>query len=91
MKANPFSFQEAMVRLATYGVHLEVDKLSPREGDDDLPAVDGAPVDRLLARRAPLVDALVRPDVTDAVGVYLDKEDICFKIMGALEQQQQNF
>ena len=57
----------------SHRVHFEVDELSARESDDDLPPVDGAPVDRFLAWGPPLVDPLVGPDVTNAVGVNLDE------------------
>ena len=60
-----------MNQVETHGVHLEVDKLSAAERDDDLAAVDGAPHHGLLPRRLPLVDTLVRADVPDAVGVHL--------------------
>jgi hypothetical protein len=55
----------------TYGVHLEVDKLSASKCDDDLAHVDGAAHDGFLAGRLPLVDTLVGANVSDAVGVDL--------------------
>ena len=56
-----------------YRVHFEVDELSAREGDNDLPTVDRALHDLLLAWRLPLVDPLVGPDVANAVRIDLDE------------------
>ena len=58
----------------THGIHLEVDELATGESDDHLAAVDRAPHDRLLARRLPLVDSLVLTNVSNALGVDLQRK-----------------
>ena len=62
---------------ATHWVHLKVDELTPCEGDDHLPQVDGALGDVFLARCSPLVHTLVCSDVTDAIWVDLQHYDHC--------------
>lgn len=58
----------------THGIHLEVDELAAGESDDHLATVDRAPDDRLLARRLPLVDSLVLTNVSNALGVDLQRK-----------------
>lgn len=62
---------------ATHWVHLKVDELTPCEGDDHLPQVDGALGDVFLARCSPLVHTLVCSDVTDAIWVDLQHYNHC--------------
>ena len=63
--------------MQTHWVHLKVDELTPCEGNDHLPQVDGALGDVFLARCSPLVHTLVCSDVTDAIWVDLQHYDHC--------------
>lgn len=57
----------------THRIHLEIDEFATGQGDDHLALVDGALDDALAPGTLPLVHTLVRPDVSNAVGVDLKK------------------
>ncbi len=74
----------------TYRVHLEVDKLSSGECDNNLSTIDGTSDDSLLAWGFPLVDTLVRANVANTLGVNLKKKNSS-NIINKLEKVNFNF
>lgn len=62
---------EKIHREYTYRIHLEVNQLAPGKGDHHLTLINGAFDNGLLARCLPLIDALIRANMTNAVRVNL--------------------
>ena len=60
---------------SSHQVHLEVDQLPSSEGDDHLMVVEGTLRYGSFARGLPLVDSLVRTDVSDTLRVYLTETE----------------
>ena len=60
---------------SSHQVHLEVDQLPSSEGDYHLMVVEGTLRYGSFARGLPLVDSLVRTDVSDTLRVHLTETE----------------
>lgn len=75
-KCNVFFFKvhlKVQWETISYRIHLKVDQFTARQSDYNLSLIHGAFNNRLFARCFPLVDTLVGTNVTDTVGINLEK------------------